>query len=157
MRGSLVGLAVWVWDSRNWLTCSLKLRPRKSNIFRVLLSGSNEKFVQIITSFEVCHNCISLRISYLFVFHNSYYFLGTLQLNCLLWYFSLVTQYIIISYLILTQLFSQTEKMRLYFSLLLFSLISVEACPAGWSETAGDYCYLVSSLPMDWNSAQLVN
>ena len=67
-----------------------------------------------------------------------------------------------ISYLFLTILYSHTnccerqKIMRVYFSLLFFSVVSLEACPAGWTNTAGDYCYLVSSLPMDWRAAQEV-
>ena len=47
--------------------------------------------------------------------------------------------------------------MRVHFSLLALSVISAEACLPGWTETEGDYCYLVSSAPMDWHSAQEVS
>ena len=40
---SVPSLSVLVWDSRNSETCWLKLKPRKSNICLVLLTGSNDK------------------------------------------------------------------------------------------------------------------
>ena len=42
--------------------------------------------------------------------------------------------------------------------LLVFSVLSVGACPAGWMGTeGGDYCYLVSRVPMNWYASQQVN
>ena len=44
-----------------------------------------------------------------------------------------------------------------YFSFLVFSVLSVGACPAGWIGTdGGDYCYLVSKDHMSWYAAQQV-
>ena len=48
--------------------------------------------------------------------------------------------------------------MIFYFSLLVFSVLCVEACPAGWNGTeGGDFCYLVSDETVNWYSAEEVN
>ena len=46
-----------------------------------------------------------------------------------------------------------------YFSFLAITVLSsVGACPAGWMGTeGGDYCYLVSRVPLNWYAAKQVN
>ena len=47
--------------------------------------------------------------------------------------------------------------MKSFCILALFSLLSAEACPAGWVGTEEGDCYLVSRGPMNWYSAQEVS
>ena len=52
----------------------------------------------------------------------------------------------------------QYWRMIFYVSLLVFSVLCAEACPAGWNGTeGGDLCYLVSGDSMNWYSAVEVN